>query len=67
MMSIQKRKGGDRMVKSKLVLMVLGIIIILMGILGLLDIGMATEPSWHAILKIIIGLIALALGYMDKT
>lgn len=55
------------MIKSKIVLMVLGIIIILMGILGLLDIGMATEPSWHAVLKIIIGLIALVLGYMDKT
>jgi len=53
-------------IKSKIVLMIVGIIIILMGILGLLDIGMGTEPSWHAILKIIIGLVALVVAYMDK-
>jgi uncharacterized membrane protein len=55
------------MVKSKMVLMIVGIIILLMGILGLLDLDYATEPSWHAALKIIVGLVAIAFGYMDKT
>ena len=55
------------MVKSKLVLMIVGLIVLIMGIAGLLDIGMGTEPQWHAILKILVGLVAIALGYMDKT
>jgi hypothetical protein len=59
-------KGGDMVIKSKIFLMVVGILIILMGILGLLDIGMGTEPSWHAILKIIVGLAALVVAYMDR-
>jgi hypothetical protein len=63
----EKQKGGDKMVKSKLVLMIVGLIVLIMGIAGLLDIGMGTEPQWHAILKILVGLAAIALGYMDKT
>jgi uncharacterized membrane protein HdeD (DUF308 family) len=55
------------MVKSKIVLMIVGIIVLLMGILGLLDLGYATEPSWHAALKILVGLVAILFGYMDKT
>lgn len=56
------------MVRSKIVLMVLSIIVLIMGILALIDVGGKSfvEPSWHAILKIIVALIALIFGYMDK-
>jgi uncharacterized membrane protein HdeD (DUF308 family) len=56
------------MVQSKVILMIVGILVLLMGILGLVDVSTSfTEPSWHAILKILVGLIALVMGYMDKT
>lgn len=62
------KKGGDKMVKSKVVLMIVGILVLLMGILGLADVSASfAEPSWHAILKILLGLVALVVGYMDKT
>ncbi|MBU7012596.1 MAG: hypothetical protein HXS46_18090 [Theionarchaea archaeon] len=52
--------------KSKMVLMIVGIIVLLMGILGLVpSLDYASEPSWHAVLKIIIGLVALYVGYTD--
>jgi hypothetical protein len=55
------------MVKSRIVLMVLSIIVLLMGIMALVDISASfSEPSWHAVLKIVVALIALVLGYMDK-
>jgi hypothetical protein len=44
-----------------------GVIILVMGIAGLpgvSDIG--TEPDWHAILKIIIGVVAIAVPFLDK-
>jgi hypothetical protein len=59
-------KGGDIMGRSRMVLMIVGVLILLMGILGVLDLDYATEPMWHAILKIIVGLVALAVAYMDK-
>lgn len=62
-----KGKEVARMVKSKTVLIIVGIIILLMGILGLLNLDYATEPTWHAVLKIIVGLVAIVFGYMDKT
>lgn len=55
------------MVKSKIVLMVLSIIVLIMGIIALVDVSASFyEPAWHAILKIIVALIALIFGYMDK-
>lgn len=55
------------MIKSKPVLMVVGILVILMGILGLIpSLRLMTEPAWHAILKILIGLVAVVVSYMDK-
>jgi len=61
----KKCEGGD-MMKSKMVLMIVGIIVLLMGILGLVpSLDYASEPSWHAVLKIIIGLVALYVGYTD--
>ncbi len=53
--------------KSKMVLMIVGVIVLLMGILALVpDLDYGSEPSWHAVLKIIIGLVALYVGYTDK-
>lgn len=53
--------------KSKMVLMVVGLIILLMGILGLVpDLAIGTEPMWHAALKVVIGLVAIVLAWMDK-
>lgn len=55
------------MVKSRTVLIIVGIIVLLMGILGLVpSVNIGSEPSWHAILKIIVGLVAIGFGYMEK-
>ena len=54
---------------SKTVLIVLGILILLMGIWGLfpsLAIAGDKDPVWHAILKIIVGVIATWVGVADK-
>ncbi len=52
---------------SRLILILMGILVLLMGILGLVpDLDMGTEPSWHAALKIAIGWVAIAGGYMDR-
>jgi len=52
---------------AKPVLIIVGIIVLLMGILGaatvLFDV---VDPPWHAALKIIIGLVAIAVGVMEK-
>jgi len=53
--------------KSKPILIIVGIIVLLMGILGIANVSASfSEPSWHAILKILVGLIALVVAYMDK-
>jgi len=52
---------------SKITLIIVGIIVLIMGILGAIPaIGLGSEPIWHAILKIIIGLAAAVIGFMDK-
>jgi hypothetical protein len=54
------------MISNRILLMVVGIIVFLMGVLawpGLLD--MADEPAWHAGLKIIVGLILVVYAYMS--
>ena len=38
-----------------------------MGIAGLPGVSdMGTEPEWHAILKIVIGIVAIIIALMDK-
>ena len=62
-----ERGEKRRMGYARPVLIVVGIIVLLMGILGLvpgLDLG--TEPEWHAAFKIIIGLVAIVVGAMEK-
>lgn len=52
---------------AKWTLIIVGIVILLMGILGLVpDLTIGTEPEWHAALKILIGLVAIAVGFMEK-
>lgn len=56
-----------KMISNRILLMIVGIIVLLMGILGAfpgIDIG--TEPIWHATLKIIVGLVVLVLAYMNN-
>jgi len=52
---------------SKLTLIIVGIILLLMGIAGLPGVSdMGTEPDWHAVLKIIIGIVAVIVALIDK-
>lgn len=53
---------------SRTVLMIVGIVAVLMGIAGLVPAWtLATEPAWHAVVKIIVGIIAVAVAASDKT
>jgi hypothetical protein len=59
--------GGEALKLCKLTLIIVGIILLVMGIAGLPGISdMATEPDWHAILKIIIGIVAVLIALMEK-
>ena len=52
---------------TKLTLIIVGIILLVMGIAGLPGISdMGTEPDWHAILKIIIGIVAVVIALMEE-
>ncbi|OQB05426.1 MAG: hypothetical protein BWY19_01037 [bacterium ADurb.Bin212] len=52
---------------SKSVLMIVGVVAILMGIAGLVPAWeMATEPAWHAVVKIIVGIVGVAVAATDK-
>jgi hypothetical protein len=60
-------RGDGEMISNKILLMIIGVIILLMGVLGAvpgIDIG--TEPIWHAALKIIVGLVVVVIAYMNK-
>ena len=52
---------------SKTVLMLIGVVLILMGAAALVP-GwtLATEPAWHAIAKIVIGLVGVVVAMTDK-
>ena len=52
---------------TKWTLIIVGISLVVMGIAGLPGVSdMGTEPDWHAILKIVIGLVAIAVPFFDK-
>lgn len=52
---------------SKTVLLIVGIVLVLMGIAALIPSWtMASEPTWHAVAKIIIGVIAFIVSVSDK-
>ena len=49
---------------KKVTLIILGIAIALMGVLALIPaIPLGTEPLWHSIAKIIVGIIAVIIGF----
>lgn len=51
----------------KLTLIIVGILLLVMGIAGLPGVSdMGTEPEWHAVLKIIIGIGAVVIALMEK-
>lgn len=48
-------------------LVIVGIILLVMGIAGLPGVSdMGTEPDWHAVLKIVIGIVAVVIALMEK-
>lgn len=52
---------------SKWTLIVIGLIVLLMGIMAMIpSLEIGTEPMWHAVVKVIVGLVALVVGFMDK-
>jgi len=52
---------------SKWVLIVVGVLVLLMGVMAMIpSLEIGTEPMWHAIVKVIVGIIAIAVGFMDK-
>ncbi len=52
---------------SKTVLMIVGVVLILMGIAALIPAWTwASEPQWHAIVKIVLGLIGVYVAATDK-
>ena len=55
---------------AKWTLIIVGVVILLMGIMGAIptvqDMFGVPDPIWHAALKIIIGLVAIAVGVMEK-
>ena len=59
--------GGKSLSYTKWTLIIVGLIVLVMGIAGLPGVSdMGTEPDWHAILKIVIGLVAIAVPFFDK-
>ena len=51
----------------KITLIIVGVLLAIMGVAGLPGVSdMGTEPDWHAILKIIIGAIAVIVALMEK-
>lgn len=52
---------------SKTVLMIVGVLLVLMGVAALIPAWtIADEPSWHAIVKIVIGLVSIYVSATDK-
>ena len=52
---------------SKITLIIVGVLLAIMGVAGLPGVSdMGTEPDWHAILKIIIGIVAILIALMEK-
>jgi len=52
---------------SKTTLLVVGVVLLLMGIAGLIPSWeLATEPAWHAWVKILIGVVSIGVSVSDK-
>jgi uncharacterized membrane protein YqjE len=52
---------------SKTFLIIIGILILVMGIMSLtVVIADVRDPVWHAVAKIVVGLIVIGVGVADK-
>lgn len=52
---------------SRIALIILGLLVAVMGVLGLIpSLGMGTEPVWHAVVKIVLGVIGVIIGAVDR-
>lgn len=57
---------------SKKTLMFVGVVLAIMGLLGLLPDGTlpeaisGTEPVWHAVAKVVVGLVSVGVALNDK-
>jgi len=52
---------------SKTTLLIVGVLLVLMGIAAMIPAWtMASEPQWHAIVKIVIGLVSIYIARVDK-
>jgi hypothetical protein len=53
---------------TKTTLLIVGILVLLMGIMAIALPGFmgVTDPIWHAALKILVGLVAIAVAVMKK-
>jgi uncharacterized membrane protein len=52
---------------SKIVLIIVGIILVVMGAMALIPtLAIGTEPVWHAVAKIVIGIVAFIIPFTDK-
>jgi uncharacterized membrane protein HdeD (DUF308 family) len=52
---------------SKTALMVVGVIVLAMGVLSVIpSLDWVTEPIWHSIVKIIVGIVAIGIAATDK-
>jgi len=53
---------------SKTVLIIISLLVLLMGLLALFAKGWfgVTDPTWHAVAKVVIGLIGIYVGASDK-
>ena len=64
---IKKMEGVKTIKYCKLTLIIVGLLLVVMGIAGWPGISdMGTEPEWHAILKIVIGIVAIIIAWMEK-
>jgi hypothetical protein len=53
---------------TKITLLIVGILVLLMGVMAVALPGFmgVTDPIWHAALKILLGLVAVAVALMKK-
>ena len=66
-MNTETSNEGKEMGYAKWTLIVVGLIVLVMGIWGLAGTyAGVTDPQWHAVLKIIVGLVAVIVGFMEK-
>lgn len=52
---------------SKVTLIILGLVIVVMGVLALIpSIDLADEPTWHSIVKVVVGALAVIIAIADR-